>query len=91
VSLFAGFGIGSISGSLISVPVRLDGIGTKYGGTAGGFVAMVQLAGGVLLPTHVATRIAGSNYTLLFIIAGIFLIMSCVFTFLLPKYLDKKG
>lgn len=55
---------------MMSVPLRLDSIGVKRTGTAGGLIATFQLFGAVVLPTYVVSRIAAGNYTLFLFICG---------------------
>jgi len=66
---------------LMSMPVRDPRIGTRYGGTAGGFVATIQLGGSVVIPSYIlapiATRTDGScNFALYF---GLIALMMAVF------------
>ena len=76
---------------IISVAVRLPGIGPTYAGAAGGLIATLELLGGVVLPTYVASAIAGNNHGIYFIILGVVSIFWILGVFLMPKSLDKKG
>lgn len=49
----------------LSAPVLLEGLGTKYAGSAAGVISTLQLLGAVLIPTYILTPIAGENYSLL--------------------------
>ena len=80
----AGFGSNGFSPIIMSLPVRLEGVGTKYGGTAGGMLATIQLGGSVVLPTYVIAPIAGSNYVLMFGLFALMMLLFCVFQFFLP-------
>jgi len=66
---------------LMSMPVQDPRIGTRYGGTAGGFVATIQLGGSVIIPSYIvaplATRADGTcNFVLYFSLMGV---MMCIF------------
>lgn len=76
--LIAGTCHGGIVPLLLAVPVQLEGIGEEYAGTAGGVVSTLQLLGGVLLPSFVITPIAGSDFGLMFMLAGVCLAVSSV-------------
>ena len=80
----AGFGSNGFSPIVMSLPVRLEGVGTKYGGTAGGMLATIQLGGSVVLPTYVIAPIAGDNYVLMFSMFGAMMLLFCVFSLFLP-------
>lgn len=75
-----GVGCNGFAPMIMSMPVQDPKIGTKYGGTAGGFVATVQLGGSVLIPTYVIAPICqtatGVNFHLMF---GLFAVMMIVF------------
>ena len=85
-----GYCVGSGMASGLAMAVRIHGIGAKYAGTAGGFVATLQLLGGVVLPTYVASGIARGNYNTYFIVLGVGCLIWMATVFFLPKYLDKK-
>jgi NNP family nitrate/nitrite transporter-like MFS transporter len=84
IMFITGFGSNGFSPIIMSLPVRLEGIGTKYGGTAGGMLATIQLGGSVILPTYVIAPIAGDNYVLMFCLFGLLLLLFCVFSLFLP-------
>ncbi len=88
--IILGYCLGSGMASGLGMAVRLHGIGAKYAGTAGGFVATLQLLGGVCLPTYIASGIAGGNYNTYFIVLGVACLVWMVTVFLMPKYLDTK-
>ena len=85
-----GYCLGSGMASGLGMAVRIHGIGAKYAGTAGGFVATLQLLGGVGLPTYIASGIARGDYNTYFIVIGVACLVWVVTVFLLPKYLDTK-
>lgn len=86
-----GYTFGSAMAMMVSVFVRLPGIGLRLAGSAGGVAATIQLLGGVTLPTYVASGIAGTNYKLYFYIIGISSLVWVVAEFFMPKSLDVKG
>ncbi len=88
--IVTGYTFGSGMAQFLSVAVQLPGVGPVYAGTAGGLIATLELLGGVVLPTYIASGIAGSNYTLYFIIIGLSSIIWIVSAFFLPKSLDGK-
>lgn len=59
----------------LSAPVLLEGLGTKYAGSAAGVISTLQLLGAVLIPTYILTPIAGDNYSLLFMLASICMVI----------------
>ena len=73
----------------MSLPVRLKGIGTRYGGTAGGLLATIQLGGSVVLPTYVIAPIAGTNYVLMFSLFALMMVLFCFVQLLLPIKADR--
>lgn len=90
---FTGIFANGLSPMLMSMPVQDPRIGTRAGGTAGGFVATVQLGGSVVIPTYIiaplATRADGScNFLLYFGLMAIMMCLYVVLCFFLP--LNKK-
>ena len=87
-----GYTFGSGMAQLLAVAVRLPGVGPVYAGTAGGLIATLELLGGVVLPTYIASGIAGTgNFSLYFIIIGLSSLLWILSVYLLPKELDTKG
>lgn len=79
---------------LMSLPVQLKEIGPVYAGTAGGFLATIQLIGAVVVPTYIITPIAGGNMNVFFILSGICMIITMALVFFLPEVMkkaDSKG
>jgi NNP family nitrate/nitrite transporter-like MFS transporter len=76
---------------LMSLPVQLDEIGPVYAGTAGGFLATIQLIGAVVVPTYVITPIAGANMNLFFILSGGCMIITMLLIFFLPEVMKKRA
>lgn len=89
VMFIIGFTSNSIIPIMVSLPIRLDGINFECAGTAGGVVATIQLLGAVIVPTYIIVPIASTNYSLLFILAGICLVMSGIVSLTLPNF-EKK-
>lgn len=89
--VITGYAFGSGMSMILAVAVQLPGVGPKYAGTAGGVIATLELLGGVVLPTYIASAIAGTNYHIYFIIIGLSSLFWILGIYLLPKSLDKKG
>lgn len=89
--IVTGYTFGSGMAQLLAVAVRLPGVGPVYAGTAGGLIATLELLGGVALPTYIASAIAGTNYSLYFIVIGLSSLVWIAAVYLLPKELDVKG
>ena len=80
-----GFFSNGFSSIITSLPIRLEGIGVKYAGTAGGFIATLQLAGTVIFPSYIISPIAGTNYGLMFVLFALLDVILCFVAQLLPK------
>ncbi len=85
----AGYCSSGFTPIIMSLPVRLKGIGTRYGGTAGGLLATIQLGGSVVLPTYVIAPIAGTNYVLMFSLFALMMVLFCFVQLLLPIKADR--
>ena len=74
---------------ITAMPVQDKHIGTRYGGTAGGFVATVQLGGSVLVPTYVIAPLCqtadGINFQLMFSLFAAMLIIFIGCAMFLPN------
>lgn len=86
-----GFTTNGLGPVIMAIPIQLPEIGPKYAGTAGGLVATVQLLGSVVIPTFVITPISGSNYSLLFGLCGIVLLLFAIAAQMLPDPEKKEG
>ncbi len=75
---------------ITSLPIQDERIGTKYGGTAGGLVATIQLGGSVIIPSYIIAPIAGTNYTLMFGLFGVMSLLFIVFAMFLPEFKAGK-
>lgn len=86
VGLFVtGFLTSGLTPVVVALPLQLPEIGPRYAGTAGGFMATVQLIGNTLLPPYVITAIAGNeNYGVMFLCFGALMLAFCVLCPLLP-------
>lgn len=84
----SGICTGGLMPLIMSVPVRQPEIGSRYAGTAGGVIATLQLLGAVIVPTYVAAPVAGTNYTLFYVITGAFMLIALAAVIMLPK--EKK-
>lgn len=92
--LFAcGFSVMSFEALVLSFPMYIKGIGRKYSATGTGLVLTMQLMGGVIVPSYIATPIAGDNYTLLYVIFSMAAVLFAVVSQLLPldDYFDRTA
>ena len=80
-----GFTTTGLSPLLMSVPITLKEIGPRRAGTAGGFVATVQLLGCVVIPTYILTPIAGGNFNLLFGLFAVLMVLFCIISQFVPS------
>lgn len=69
----------------IPFPVMLTEIGATYGGSAGGIVSLLQMAGGFFVPTFVIALLAGANQSKTFGVLFALFVLSAIFAFLLPE------
>lgn len=87
--LITGFLTSGFSPIVNSLPLSLKEIGPRYAGTAGGFIATIQLIGNVVLPTYVICNIVGNNnYNGMFICFGALMLIFCALCIFLP--FEKK-
>jgi putative type I restriction enzyme HindVIIP R protein len=84
--LYTGIMLGASMPIFLSAPVLLEGLGTKYAGSAAGVISTLQLLGAVLIPTYILTPIAGENYSLLFMLASICMVIMFLCGLLLPQF-----
>ncbi len=68
----------------IPFPVMLAEIGTTYGGSAGGIVSLLQMAGGFFIPTFAIALIAGTDQSKTFAVLFVLFVISAIFVLLLP-------
>lgn len=87
--LIAGFGMGTLIPVFMSFPMLLPEIGPAYAGSAGGVITTLELLGAVIIPTYIITPIAGQNFSLYFILAGVVMLLMMFIVLLLPE-LNKK-
>ena len=84
-----GIGCNGFAPMIMSMPVQDPKIGTKYGGTAGGFVATVQLGGSVLIPTYIIAPICqtatGVNFQLMFNLFAVMMVAFIICAMYLPN------
>ena len=69
----------------IPFPVMLAEIGTTYGGSAGGIVSLLQMAGGFFIPTFVIALVAGANQSKTFAALFVLYVISAILVLGLPK------
>ena len=69
----------------IPFPVMLAEIGATYGGSAGGIVSLLQMAGGFFIPTFAIALVAGANQSKTFAALFALYLMSAIFVLALPE------
>ena len=69
----------------IPFPVMLTEIGTTYGGSAGGIVSLLQMAGGFFIPTFAIVLVAGADQSRTFAALFALYVLSAVFVLALPE------
>ena len=69
----------------IPFPVMLTEIGTTYGGSAGGIVSLLQMAGGFFIPTFVIALVAGADQSKTFAALFALYVISALFVLVLPE------
>jgi MFS family permease len=74
---------------IMTLPVLLPEIGPIYAGSAGGIITTLQVLGGVVVPSYVITRIAGSNPTHLFGLTAVCCALIALPTLFLPELGSK--
>lgn len=84
--LFTGTMLGAAMPIFFSAPILLEGIGTKYAGSASGVISTLQLLGAVVIPTYILTPIAGEHYGMLFTLASGCMLIMFICGFLIPQF-----
>jgi len=69
----------------IPFPVMLSEIGTTYGGSAGGIVSLLQMAGGFFIPTFAIALVAGADQSKTFAALFVLYVLSAICVLLLPQ------
>jgi NNP family nitrate/nitrite transporter-like MFS transporter len=75
----------------IPFPVMLAEIGTTYGGSAGGIVSLLQMAGGFFIPTFAIALVAGADQSKTFAVLFVLYVISAIFVLALPKRGFHRG
>lgn len=70
---------------VLPLPVMLREIGTRYGGSAGGIVSLLQTGGGFFVPTFAITFIAGTNPLATFAVIFVLYAISAALVLALPE------
>lgn len=91
LTLFTGTSLGMAIPIFMSAPILLEGIGTKYAGSAAGVISTLQLLGVVLIPTYILTPIAGANLGLLFTLASVCMVIMFAAGFIIPEFGSTKN
>ena len=89
--LVTGFAAGGVLILLLSMNIRLPGVGPMYAGTAGGVTSTANVLGGVTIPAYIASAIAGGNYRIYFIVCGAGMLLCAAAMLLLPRAVDGKA
>ena len=90
VLLFLNGIFSAASGPILqALPCQLPESGLKYAASAGGVIGSVSLIISYVLPIGIG-MIAGTDYTLNFILEGIFFAVAFIPVLLLPRSLDRK-
>lgn len=69
----------------IPFPVMLTEIGSTYGGSAGGIVSLLQMAGGFFIPTFVIALVAGADQSRTFAALFALYVISAILVLVLPE------
>lgn len=85
--LITGVFLGSAMPVYFSTPMYLRGISKQNVSTTSGLITTMQLAGAVVMPTYVFAPIAKNNYGLMFLLAG----MCMIIIPFLSIVLDRKS
>lgn len=86
----AGTFISALVPTFMAFPMLLPEIGPAYAGTGGGVISTLELLGAVIIPTYVITPLAGGNFKLYFIMAGISIAIMAIIALFLPELNRKK-
>ncbi|MDR0937533.1 MAG: MFS transporter [Oscillospiraceae bacterium] len=73
-----------LSPVLLQLPLSFKEIGQKYAGTAGGFIATLQLGGCVIVPTYIFMPLSKGNNTVFFALEGSLMLIFAVLAIFLP-------
>jgi len=76
---------------IIPFPVMLAEIGTTYGGSAGGIVSLLQMAGGFFIPTFAIALVAGAAQSKSFAVLFVLYVISGVLVLALPNRGFHRG
>lgn len=84
--LLTGMALGAAMPIFFSAPILLDGIGTKYAGSAAGVIATLQMLGAIVIPTYILAPVAGENYRLMFTMTSACMAIMFVFGLFIPEW-----
>jgi hypothetical protein len=76
---------------VIPFPVMLAEIGTTYGGSAGGIVSLLQMAGGFFIPAFAIALVTGSDQSKTFVVLFVLYVVSAIFVCFLPNRGFHRG
>ena len=77
--------IGGALAQTKALPAQIPGLPPDHFGTAGGFQAMLQNLGAFIGPTYFVALIAGSNYTMIFVLSAVLFAVYFIFCLMIPK------
>jgi len=66
-------------------------IGTRYAGTAGGFIATLMLLGNIVLPTYIIMPLSGGDYKIFFILEGVCMLIFVILAPFIPFVQEKSN
>lgn len=87
--IISGLMLGTITPIMLSFPFLIPEIGPVYAGSAGGIVSSIMVIGGFVFPSFIFAPLAGSNFTLLFGLCSISLILLAFITLFISEVGDK--
>ncbi len=90
ILFIAGAFISALVPTFMSFPMLLPEIGPAYAGSAGGIMTTLELLGAVIIPTYIITPMAGSNFSLYFIMAAVSALLMVLSAIFLPELNRKK-
>lgn len=67
--------LGSTIPIYFSAPIYLKGVSENNISSASGLITTLQLVGAVIIPTYIISPIAGENFTLMFVMAGLLMLI----------------
>ncbi|KUO49234.1 MAG: MFS transporter [Desulfitibacter sp. BRH_c19] len=91
ILLLLGICLGISTPLLMAFPMLLPEIGPIYAGSAGGLLATLQLIGAFFIPSIIIAPLGGDNYTILFGLSSLFLLLLGIVALFLPELGTKAS